>query len=577
MDMRKNESTCNISRRGFFQGSGIALGGLALAGGLSACASSPTADSDASKATSQEEAVTEEGDAENIAPVDAPESWDKECDVLVVGAGGAGLLAALKAAKEGASVVLIEKSPTTGGAARFSTAAGAYGTYAQGKKAGFDLSDKATHDEFYNLLWERQNYTIEGSLMESIMMNSGEALNWIQDNTDIEWDIREEDPYNIEFRYHTPVGKMELRHVGVMGFVTDELYEKGQEAGVECMLETEAKALVRDGEGIVGVMASQGGNTLYIRATATILSAGGMANNRAMLQKYVPTALEACGSCYDMYGTGDAIRMGWGAGADIAGFDSFDAFDGGITYYENDLGPWYHFLYNGDICLARQPWLFVNSQSNRFAKIEAGQLFYRPRIIGAQPDYKAYAIFDDSYQDTIWTFGERGCRQPVTPDDPGIDFCANVADSLDWTETVQKAIDAGAIKKADSIEELAGQLGLDPEKLASTVERYNGYCEDGVDPEFGTDKQFLAPISKPPYYGIEVKGLLASTDCGLRVNRDFQALDTSGNPIPGLFAAGHTAGGGSGEFTFAHATFTSNMGYIYASGYGAAKGALSVI
>lgn len=372
-----------MSRRRFLQGSSIALGSAVLASSLAGCGSATAQTNGAQEDLSNTGSYVEEGDAENIEPVEAPSSWDKECDVLVVGAGGAGLLAAFKAAKEGASVILIEKSPVTGGSARFSTAAGAYGTYAQAQKSSFDLSDKATHDKFYNLLWERQNYTIEGSLMESIMMNSGEALNWIQDNTDIEWDIRETDPTNIEFRYHTPVGKMDLRHVGVMGFVTDELYAKGVEAGVDYQTQTEAKALVKDGDAVVGVLASQNGGDMYIKAKSTILASGGMANNRAMLERYVPTALKACGSCYDMYGTGEVIRMGWGAGADVAGYDSFDAFDGGITYFENDLGPWYHFLYNGDICLARQPWLFVNTYGNRFAKMEASQLFFRPRVIGS--------------------------------------------------------------------------------------------------------------------------------------------------------------------------------------------------
>lgn len=574
--MKREESALGgITRRGFLKGGSAALGGIALcaAGGVYGCAPKAEEEGKVDDGATAD-AVVEEGDIENIVPVDPPSEWAAECDVLIVGAGGAGLLAAVKAAKEGANTILIEKSPTVGGAARFSTAAGAYGSYVQKEKAGFDLTDQATHDEFYNLLWERQNYTIEGSVMESILMNSGDAINWMHNELGINWETRVADPYNIEFRYHTPEGKMPLRHIGIMGFITDELYAQGQAAGVEYMLETEATSLVRDGERIVGVKAKQGEKELFIGAKSVILCGGGMANNRAMLAKYVPTALKACGSSYDMIGTGDVIRMGWGADADIAGFDSFDAFDGGIPYHDMGIGPWYHFLYNGDICLARQPWLFVNKYSNRFAKIQTSQLFFRPRVIGSQPDYTAYAIFDSRYEETIWEFGERGCRQPVTPEDPDIDNYKSVLDSTDWTETVKKAIDAGAIKKADTIEELAEQLGLNPEKLAQTVKRYNGYCDAGSDPEFNKPAQCLVSVSKAPFYGIEVRGLLASTDCGLRVNGSMEVLNKDGDPIPGLYAAGHTAGGGSGEFTFAHSTFTSNMGYVYASGYAAALSAM---
>lgn len=559
-----------VTRRSFLKG-GAVLGGAVFAGNMLAGCAAQSNPKPAPEASSTE--AKEEGDAENIAPIEAPSQWDRECDVLVVGAGGAGLLAAVKAAKSGAEVVLLEKGLAIGGAARYSTAAGAYGSYVQ-KEVGFDLSDPATHDEFYNLLLERQNYTIEGSVMESIMMNSGEAINWMHDELGQGWETREKDPHNIEFRYHTPEGMMSKRHIGVMGFVTDLLYEKGMEAGAEYQTGVEVTALVKDGDAIVGIRAKKDGSDYYVKAKSTILCAGGMANNRAMLRKYVPTALKACGASYDMCGTGEVIRMGWGAGADIAGFDSFDAFDGGIPYYDMGIGSWYHFLYNGDICLARQPWLFVNKYSNRFTQIKTAQLFYRPRLIGAQPDYTAYAIFDDTYRETIWTFGERGCRQPVTPDDPDIDKYASVLDSTMWTETVDKAIEAGAIKKANTIEELAEMLGLNPEKLSKTVETYNAHCEAGVDPEFNKPANLLVSVAKGPFYGIEVRGLLASTDCGLRVNGKMEVLDTEGNPIPGLFAAGHTAGGGSGEMTFAHATFTSNMGYVYATGYAAAKSAV---
>lgn len=566
------ENKFDMTRRGFLQGSAI-MGTAALGlGALAGCSpSSKAAPAEELSQTGSE--VQEEGDIENIAPVEVPAEWTQECDVVVVGAGGAGLIAALKAADNGAKVILVEKGNAIGGAARFSTAAGAYGSYVQKEKSGFDLSDKKTHDEFYNLLWERQNYTINGSVMESIMQNSGQAIDWMHDKFGIGWETREPDPYNIEFRYHTPEGKMPLRHIGVMGFVTDELYNQGQKLGVDYQTQTEMTALVKDGAAIVGIQATQGGDTIHIKANSVILCGGGMANNRAMLQKYVPMALEACGASYDMCGTGDVIRMGWGAGADMSGYNSFDAFDGGITYYERGLGNWYHFLYDGDIALARQPWLFVNNQCNRFAKMETAQLFFRPRVIGSQPDHKAYVIFDSRYPETIWDFGERGCRQPVTPEDPDIDNYASVLDSTNWLDTVQKAIEAGGIVEADTIEELGEKLGLDSAKLAETVSRYNGYCEKGADPEFGTPAELLVSVTQAPFYGIEVKGLLASTDCGLRVNGNYEVLDEAGNPIPGLYAAGHTAGASAGEMTFGHATFTSNMGYVYASGYAAAKSA----
>ncbi len=553
----------NLSRRGFMKAA-IATGAAAATVGLAGCSQpAKKTDSGSEKPIEESEAVA------NIEPVSTPEKWDKEADVVVVGCGAAGLNACARASERGAKTILIEKGDNPGGSAKYSTVAAAYGSKCQYESCGFDLNDKATWDTMFDTLWSQQDYTVEERVEKALIKKSGEMIDWMGDSLGIEWQDRHTTEERLHaFRYHMKKQPPEFRHVGIMGYVTDALVEKVQEMGTELMRKTEVTALVKDEDRIVGVQVRQNDETMYIKGKSVVLCAGGMANNLDMLAKYVPTALERCGSTWDMYGTGEVIRMGWGAGADIAGRDSFDCFDGGIPYYERGTGPWYRFLYSGDTALARNPWLFVNDYAEQFCMLFPGdQSFWRPRIIQSQPNHHAYVIFDDRFRDTIWTFGESGCRQPVRPDDPGIDYFKSVVPSTNWLDTVDEAIDLGGIMKADTIEELAEKVGLDPRKLKETVSHYNKCCDEGHDDLFERDPAYLVSVTQAPFYIIEVKCTLAATDCGLRVDEYMHVLDGQGNAIPGLFAAGHTAGGLSGEETTAKASTLTNCGLGFTTGY----------
>jgi len=560
----------DVSRRGFLKAT-LATGAVAATGlaGMVSLVGCSTKQDTKEPASVAGENPQENAAVANIEPVAVPDSWDMEADVVVVGAGAAGLTAAARACERGAKVILVEKGHNFGGSAKYSTVAAAYGSRCQLESCGFDLSDKATFDEFFDLLWSKQDYSVMENLEKALIKNSGQMIDWMGDSLGIEWQDRHTLDENLEaFRYHMKKKPEEFRHVGIMGYVTDALVETITKMGVEIVPDTAITALVKDGKGIVGVQAEQDDKTIYIKGASTILAAGGMANNLDMLAKYVPTALERCASTWDMYGSGEVIRMGWGAGADIAGFDSFDSFDGGIPYYERGTGPWYHFLYSGDTALARNPWLFVNDYAEQFCMLFPGdQSFWRPRIIQSQPNHHAYVIFDDRFRDTIWQFGESGCRQPVRPDDPGIDYFKSVAPTTNWLETVEASIESGDIVKADSIEGLAEAVGLDPEKLSQTVSHYNDCCEKGVDDLFGRDPKHLVSVTQAPYYLIEVKCTLAATDCGLRVDEGMHVLDTKGNAIPGLYAIGHTGGGFSGEESTAKASTLTNTGLGFTTGY----------
>jgi fumarate reductase flavoprotein subunit len=136
----------------------------------------------------------------------------------------------------------------------------------------------------------------------------------------------------------------------------------------------------------------------------------------------------------------------------------------------------------------------------------------------------------------------------------------------DWRTGVKKALNAGIIKKADTIEGLADQLGLKREILTESVKGWNQVCAKGDDPEFGYEPSWLIPIAKGPFYGMRIGMQMGQTMCGLHINVDNQVIDTNGLPMKGLYAGTHTSGGTE--------AFAGGNGGSWTGGYCAAEGLL---
>ena len=124
--------------------------------------------------------------------------------------------------------------------------------------------------------------------------------------------------------------------------------------------------------------------------------------------------------------------------------------------------------------------------------------------------------------------------------------------SADWLAEVDEAVERGAVKKADTIEELADMLLLDRDVLVRAVKEYNELCEKGVDDEMSTpyDPSWLHPVVKPPFYGAIIGSQMAKTMCGLRTDEHLQVMREDGSLIEGLYANATTAGGLSGEANY---------------------------
>ncbi len=488
-------------------------------------------------------------DAEPIPPVDPPGKWDQEADMVVVGSGGGGLAGALKARLEGCSVILLEKLEFTGGTSQYAGAFYAYNSRVQ-KKEGieWDVNEVAMGSLF------ETGYTGNIHLFRNMIQKSGEVVDWIEDQG-FKWENeRAGYPAVTSKGGHERLCYIAL--TDLMNFLT----EKCKDKGVKLHTNTQIDALVRDNGRIVGVKATvkPEGTTIFVKAKkAVLMAAGGMQHNRSLLKQYAPSVYKGVGSVSMSLpsNTGECFRMGLGVGADVAGFDSCTCFEGGIDLMEKG-GPWFRYLYSGDVQLSRAPWLHLNKACERFMMMDnnLGQYMLRPPAMGAQPGGRAYVIFDNKYEENIWKIQDDvplglSCKRPLTQDVPGNEIITRkeLLAPKDWRLAVKESIDLGAIRVANTLEDLAEKLGLDKVLFKEAIEKWNKHCDAGEDPEFGTPARFLIPIKHAPFYGIKAGGSMGPVGCGLRTNRHMQVLDMDQKPIPGLYAAFFTAGGSIGQ------------------------------
>ena len=523
---------------------------------------------------------------QDIPPVSVPAKWDYQDDIVIVGGGGAGLCAAAAALKNGAKVLVLEKQAKTGGHSQHAGAAATFNTKAAKRARQKFKRAKAFHHSFAI----QSNSTIDARLLATMIDRSHEVYDWSETQS---WGRR----WNAMSLGNIPdQGVVRLVVKGTLktapflfGAETMALMypwmqwldKHVTENGGKILLNTKALALVKDGERVVGVKAqTTDGKIVFAKANkAVILAGSSFTNNREMIKKYCPDVdKKAAGTFLPPSDTGEVVRMGLGAGADLAGRNSWVAFAGGIPFYDTKYtgkskpGPWFQYLRQGWLQLTRGGgWLEVNQACEEFLPDFAHADYeMHPRATSAQPGSASYVIFDRDYQTTIWNTLPPPILddRPMQLDDPVFPWFDRFSDLApkNWLDSIKQAIDYGGIKSSDTVKGLAKELGLDPTKLENTVKAWNAKAAAGKRDEFGRLGANMVPIKKAPFYGIKTGPLIGGIFCGPRVNYKFEVVDKSGTPIPGLYAAGTCASGTNGEAVFT-STPLSNVGLAFSSGW----------
>ncbi len=435
-------------------------------------------------------------------------------DLIIVGGGGAGLSAAIMARDAGATCMILEADKKLGGATSLSAAVMyAAGTSVQ-RAAG--IQDD-TPDAMYQYVMTLAAWEANPRIVRILCDQSGPSLEWLI-SLGVEFPPQYLVCSGVE---DVPRGHPSL---GAGGSVAARLINAAGARGAEHALGTRVESLLVENGRVVGVRAEG----TELKAGAVAITTGGFGNNPAMVERLFPTAARHGEHTYAVHFAapfilGDGITLGESVGAQIVGRDT------GLLLPTSGLGKFVEaFL---------PPWIMlINNRGQRFMD-ESAPYAVSGYIINSQPDQHAFAIFDE----TALVEGSQDMRFA----DP---YHSGAAMPTWEYNLLRKGISTGKILKADTVGQLANQIGVLPISLEASIERYNADCDRGKDSDFFKETERYFPLRTAPFYACEVRAsVIGQTGAGLNINEKAQVLDTLGHVVPGLYAAGEVLGCSCGK------------------------------
>jgi len=453
-----------------------------------------------------------------------------DCDLLVLGAGGSGLVAAVRASDlTGKKVVVLEKSRKPGGAAYVASVMGEAGPIRDSKwqkDAGYEVSEiQDVSGQWFDWLVSKggaETYFKVETKEETSKISGFNYANGRMGGGGISY------PDRLEKYKDMPDHSIGPGRLGT--WVVDKMVECCKKQGIQLLTETRARKFITDDRGrVTGILADTKDGQLLINFKACVIAAGGYGRNYEMLQKYYPKQFnnKTIHSLCPPSLTGDCIIAAEEIGAYIDPTIRSLDFPGGFFTDGLQRHPWSPGLSS----LTSGTSVIINMDGKRW-KNEAGM---GGGDISAQRNAVACAIFDSEILEEAVKQGGMGGRPGATGSADSILKDLEYEISID-----EEGASGNHAKKADTLVELALKMKVDPGALVDTIERYNKFCESGKDLDFNKPAQMLKAIKKPPFYAVFGHRWSQCTKGrnGIAVNSKFQALDTEGEVIPGLYAAG---------------------------------------
>ncbi len=445
-----------------------------------------------------------------IAARDIKETVNTE--VVVVGAGISGLTAALSAAEAGAKTILLEKGPTY----HFRGMHNAAIASRLQKKAG----TKIDRDQVISTIMEWAAYRTDQKVVKVWADNCDKVMDWLLDMAEAAKIEVLLDPTTKPWYFPN----YPLIHVFSPKWqetLAEMLLSNGQMRGIDYRFETPAVRLLREGKNrVTGVIAQHKGDYIQFNvAKAVVLCTGDYGNDREMVRKYCWASASRVITLYEpAVNTGDGHKMGMWIGAAIDDPPHCPMFF-----------DWAVWSKRGLFNLARQPWLYVNLKGERFMN-EDLPWGYEANQLLRQPGDVAWSIWDAKWEQEVPKMKSQCCKNMGPP-------------TYLWDpQWLAGALEKGNVLTAQGIEELAQKMGVPVETFKSTVARYNEMARNGQDLDFGKHPDRLTTIEKPLFYACKMTAVYLVILGGLKINTKLQVLDTEGNAIPGLYAAGNVSG-----------------------------------
>lgn len=480
------------------------------------------------------------GSAPEIADADIDETIDAE--ILICGAGHAGLTAAMAASELGAKVVVLEKNAFP---ALYKMYLGAVNSAAQ-IAAGVQM-DK---NEVVNELVRYGSGHVNQKLIKVWADESGETLDWLAGILAEKGATHVAETDN-GTGYH---GIFKIYPIHTR-FVTEDLkypetntilVEEATKNGAQFLFSTPMVKLIREGDNngrVIGAIAKKedGKYLKVIASKGVLLATGGYANDNELFTKLNPEAAAVTTVDTSWMGTtGDGIKAGIWVGGMKDKLSTAMLFDRGSCVPGTHGGMPFNVGMDYNYNFGSQLFLKVNLYGERFCN-EAAPYDWPIYASGKEGPGTYCMIWDANYWEQVESFHTVGCSRlvpsnsnPKTGEGIGKDATAAM---------IQKNIELGNTQTADTIEELAEKLKISADKLKATIDRYNELAASGVDDDFGKPKADLLPIDTAPFYGVTLGGTLLCTLDGLLINPDMQVLNSDYSVIEGLYAAGDVSGG----------------------------------
>ena len=413
-----------------------------------------------------------------------------DCDVVIVGAGGAGLTAAVRATQAGAKVLVLEKMPFVGGNSL--KASGGMNCADTKFQAALDITDSGV-PEFIEDTMNGGHGINDLDLVVTMAENSAEAVDWLES-------IGAPLPKvaatggTVHKYLHSPEDGSP-----VGSYLVAKLNEEAERNGIQILLNTTATEIIMDGGAAAGVKAEDAEHDYTINAKAVVLATGGFGANFELMCSFNPS-LENAVTTNHPGATGDGILMAEAVGAATVDMDQIQ------------LHPT---VYQATSMLVSEKMrslgaILVNAEGLRFTN----DLATRDAVSNAelqQTGGYAWIIFDQNL--------------------------------VDNNKSAAQYIEQGMAVSGDTYEALAEAMGVDVDAFVETMNTWNQAVANGVDEEFGRNNGMDADLSTAPFYAIQIAPGIHHTMGGIKINPETEVIDTEGNAIPGLFAAGETTGG----------------------------------
>lgn len=491
------------------------------------------------------------------------------CDLVIVGGGGSGLTAAVKAKHLGVkNVIVLEAAKKTGGSSWF---------------AGFSCSNTKWHkeagypdttDDSFRQTMKRYKWDINYKLIRNYIDSQGPMFDWFDELCDVS------DFFTKPATYVKPaagqqgggpggmpgmmmfmgggIGEKEQFFINTKSkdpsigpgrsgsYLVTRMREQCEKMGIQVITEARAKEFIKDAKGnFTGVSVDAKDGKIQVNFKACVLASGGFGGNMDKLKKRWPELFDNNNSLHNFNcptAQGDSLDMAEKAGAlvDYPGMN--------LEF----LGPVHHPYSFQIFKICTNPeTVYVNLNGERFfSETDIMNIALYPLI--KQPKGECYAVIDD---DLVDIFNERWLANNV-----GREKMPFLDNGLRKAIEYEAALDDGGApgnhtKKANTFEELAKKMKIDPKTFVATMQKYNGYCEKGRDLDMYKSQESLRPIKKAPFYAFWLQNFTNTTHNGIVINENMELLNAADKKgIPNLFAAGDNAAGMEGGMGWAAVT-----------------------